>query len=125
MGLNSLSYDKIVEVTKLKGFADDKLNISKMMISLFDRIENTKTHWGKEKMLVTSVFPTVFSKVFFFLVVKFGMCGNELTVYHTIPTLNNPEEKAFGKHCGKRRKCWYPAFFPFFHNIVYLSPVKL
>ena len=27
-----------------------------------------------------------------------------LTLYHIIPTFKNPEEKAFWKHCGKRRK---------------------
>ena len=32
--------DKILDVTKLKAFADDKLNDAKM-ISLFDRVENT------------------------------------------------------------------------------------
>ena len=36
-----------------------------------------------------------------------------LTLYHTIPTFNDPKEEAFGKHCGKRRKCWQPAFSPF------------
>ena len=36
-----------------------------------------------------------------------------LTLYHTIPTFNNPEEEGFGKHCWKRRKCWLPAFSPF------------
>ena len=35
-----------------------------------------------------------------------------LTLYHTIPTFNDPEE-GFGKHCGKRRKCWQPAFSAF------------
>ena len=33
--------------------------------------------------------------------------------YHTIPTFNNPEKETFCKHCGKRRKCWLPAFSPF------------
>ena len=33
--------DKILEMTKLKAFTDDKLNIAKMIISLFDRVENT------------------------------------------------------------------------------------
>ena len=28
-------------MTKLKEFPDDKLNIGKMMISLFDKVENT------------------------------------------------------------------------------------
>ena len=39
--------------------------------------------------------------------------GKELTLYHTIPTFDNPKEGGFGKHCGKRRKCWFPAFSPF------------
>ena len=29
-----------------------------------------------------------------------------LTLYHTISTFNNPEDGAFWKHYGKRRKCW-------------------
>ena len=32
--------------------------------------------------------------------------GKELTLYHTIQTFNNSENKGFWKHCGKRRKCW-------------------
>ena len=36
-----------------------------------------------------------------------------LTLYHTIPTFNDPTEGAFRNHCGKRRKCWLPAFSPF------------
>ena len=33
-------------MTKLKAFADDKLNVTKMTISLFERVENTV---GKEE----------------------------------------------------------------------------
>ena len=33
-----------------------------------------------------------------------------LNLYHTIPIFNDPKEKGFGKPCGKRRKCWQPAF---------------
>ena len=29
-----------------------------------------------------------------------------LTLYHTIPTFNDPKEEGCGKHCGKRRNCW-------------------
>ena len=32
---------KILDITKLKGFADDKLSVTKMTISFFDRVENT------------------------------------------------------------------------------------
>ena len=38
---NPLPNEKLSEVTKLKAFADDKLNIVKMVITLFDRVENT------------------------------------------------------------------------------------
>ena len=33
--------DKILDMTKLKTFADDKLNIAKVIIFLFDRVEKT------------------------------------------------------------------------------------
>ena len=29
-----------------------------------------------------------------------------LTLYHTIPTFNDPSKEPFWKHCEKRRKCW-------------------
>ena len=29
------------------------------------------------------------------------------------PAFNDPEKETFKKHCGKRRKCWLPAFSPF------------
>ena len=52
-GINPFSNDNILDVTKLKAFADDKLNIAKLTISLCDTVENTG-NW--EKMLVTSIF---------------------------------------------------------------------
>ena len=36
-----------------------------------------------------------------------------LTLYHTIPTVDDPNEGGFRKHCRKRRKCWQPASSPF------------
>ena len=57
-------------------------------------------------MLVTSIFSfshNVF-KSFFFRVVKSGLCGKNLnednlslTLYHIIPTFNDPEKEAFLK----------------------------
>ena len=52
---NPLPNDKILAYSKLKAFADNKFSVGKMMISVFDSIED-------------------------------------------------------GKRCGKRRKCWLPAF---------------
>ena len=53
---------------------------------------------------------------------KVSLCQSGLTHYHTIPTFNDPKVEGFGKHCGKRRKCWEPAFSPFSHSVFY--PIK-
>ena len=63
-GFNPFPHYKVLDQTKLKAFADDKLNVTKMIISVFDRV---KTLWEKEKLLVQAIspFPTMFSKGFF------------------------------------------------------------
>ena len=38
--INSLPNNKILNVTRLKAFADDKFSVAKVMISLFDKIQN-------------------------------------------------------------------------------------
>ena len=37
---NSLLNDQILDMTKLKAFAKDKLNVAQIMISVFDRVED-------------------------------------------------------------------------------------
>ena len=39
--VNPLQNDKILALTKFKAFSRDKFNVAKMMISVFDRVENT------------------------------------------------------------------------------------
>ena len=39
-GLKSLQNDKLLDWTKLKAFADDKFQATKMKISVFDRVQN-------------------------------------------------------------------------------------
>ena len=39
--LNPFPNGKILDMTKLKAFAEDKLMVPKMTISIFDRVENT------------------------------------------------------------------------------------
>ena len=67
--INSFPHDKIMDQTKLKAFADDKLNVTKMIVSVFDRVENIVE---KEKLLVQAISPfsTIFSKGFFPRLVK-------------------------------------------------------
>ena len=65
---------KIWNVTKLKVFADDKFNIDKMTISLLDKLENTVGKGENAGYQHFLLFPTVFSKAFFFRVVKSRDC---------------------------------------------------
>ena len=65
----TLPNKKIMDVTKLKEFADNKLNIGKM-ISLFCIVENTVGKGKKCWLPAFSPFPTMFSKAFFSRVVK-------------------------------------------------------
>ena len=69
-------HDKILDQTSLKAFADDKLNVTKMMISVFDRVENIV---GKGEIACTSNFS--FSHNFFKRLLsqtsqKVSLCGN-------------------------------------------------
>ena len=59
--INPFPHNKHLNQIKLKTFADDKLNVTKTIISVFDRV---KTLWEKEKLLVQAIspFPTMFSK---------------------------------------------------------------
>ena len=59
---NTFPSDKILDVTESKAFADDTLNIVKMMISFYDRVENTVgkgEHTGNQHFLL---FPQCFPK---------------------------------------------------------------
>ena len=50
---NPFPHNKILDQTKLKVFADDKLNVTKMIISAFNRVENIV---GKGEIACTSNF---------------------------------------------------------------------
>ena len=76
---NYLPNDKIVEVTKLKSFSDYKLNVAKMMISLFDKVQNTvgkKDNAGDQHFFL---FPhTVFQSFLLQSRSKSGLCSKGL-----------------------------------------------
>ena len=40
VAFNPLSNNKILDMTKLKAFADNRFIVAKMTVSLFDRVEN-------------------------------------------------------------------------------------
>ena len=63
---NSLPHGKILDLPKLKAFADDNFKVAQIMQFCFDRVENIV---GKRENAF-SPFPTMFSKGFFPRVVK-------------------------------------------------------
>ena len=75
---NPFPHDKILDLTKLKAFADEKLNVSKMIISVFDRVENIV---GKGEIACTSNFSfshNVFKRLLSQRRQKVPLCGNGL-----------------------------------------------
>ena len=70
---------KILEQTKLKAFADDKLYVTKMLISVFDRVENIV---GKGEIACTNNFSISnnVSKKLLSQTRQKGHCGNGLII---------------------------------------------
>ena len=66
--------DKILDWPKLQVFADDNLNVAKMMISFYDRVENMMGKAGNTGYQHFLLFPQVDSKGFFHRVVKSRDC---------------------------------------------------
>ena len=62
--LNSLPNDIILDVTKLKAFADEKLHVAKMTISLLDRVGNTVVKGENAGYQHFLLFPQCFPKPF-------------------------------------------------------------
>ena len=59
---NPLPNDKLLDVTIVKAFADDKLNIVKMMILLCSRVENTVGKGENAGFQRFLLFPQCFPK---------------------------------------------------------------
>ena len=66
--LNSLPNEKSLDWSKIKAFADDMMNITQMMISVFDRVQNIV---GKGENVG---IPTMFSKGFPLKVIESQDC---------------------------------------------------
>ena len=78
--LNPLPRDKILDWSRLKAFADDKINLNEKNQTLFGK---GRKHCGKRKkccLPAFSPFTTMFSKAFFILGgLKSVLCGKELS----------------------------------------------
>ena len=127
---NQFPHDKILDQTKLKAFADDKLNVTKMVISVFHRVEKIE---GKGEIACTSNFSfshIVFQRLLSQMCQKVSLCGNGLTHYQTTNFRVFQSESICRrqfqiwrkwqkviqmgrKQCGKRRNCSLWAISPF------------
>ena len=129
---NSLPNGKILDWSKLKAFAGNKINGSKMMISLSDRVENIVGKGENAGYQHFLLFPQCFFKKspHFHGLWKLGLCGKEsessmlrsrnwtagtwlchwiclwaqkiLTHYHTMPHFDGPKIFSCGKHRYKQ-----------------------
>ena len=72
--IDSLPNDKILDATKLKAFADDKINLVQLMISVFDRVENIVGKGENAGYQHFLLFPQCFQKTSFLGVVKSQDC---------------------------------------------------
>ena len=63
--LNPLQDDKILDQTKLKAFADDKCNVTKMIISVLNRVENIVGKGEIARYEQFLLFPQCFQKACF------------------------------------------------------------
>ena len=62
---NPLPDDKILDRSKLKAFAEDNLNVAKMMISLYHRVENIVGKGENAGYQYFLLFPQCFQKASF------------------------------------------------------------
>ena len=106
---NPLPDDKILDWSKLKGFADENFNFYENGRKVSKRVENTV---GKEKLLVMSNFS--FSHSGFKRLVsqgrqKVSLCGNGLNLAEMIEQVFKTGEK----NVGKGENAGHQHFFPF------------
>ena len=71
--VNSLPHNKILDWTKFKGFADNKLHVAKVMISVFDRAENTEENGENAGYQHFLLFPMCFAMPSCFGSLKVGI----------------------------------------------------
>ena len=79
--LKAFPNDKILDWSRLKAFADDSLNVTKMIISVFDRVENIV---GNGEIACTSNFSfsyNVFKRLLSQTRQKVSLFGKGLSLY--------------------------------------------
>ena len=109
MLLNALQHDKIFDLSKFKAFAEDKINVNKMIG--FVPAGNRKMFWFTENMMITSIFSFTycFQKAF---VKKAKLCVKGLIKVFLQNSLISLQKTIFenNQHWNKlfqRKQEWY------------------
>ena len=77
--ISPLSNGKILDWSKLKAFADDKINVAEMMISLSDMVENIVGKGENAGYQYFLLCPQCFQMPSLSGSLKVGLCGKELS----------------------------------------------
>ena len=85
---NSLPNDRILDWSKMKGFADDRIEFDKMMIFDFDRVENIVGKGESAGNQHFLLFPQCFHKASFSGLLKVGI------VWYRVNLLPNDQKKS-------------------------------
>ena len=83
MYYNSLPNDKILDWSKLKAFADNKINVTEKLNFLLERVENIVGKGENAGYQHFLLFPQCFQQDPYTGRSKLGLCGKESTVYQT------------------------------------------
>ena len=94
-GLTQYQTTKILDKSNLIAFADDKINVIEKPKFLSKRVENYVEKGGNAGYKHFSPFPTMFSKDYFFKVIKSWNCVVEVTLYHIISSFNDLKRESF------------------------------
>ena len=116
---NPFPHDKILYQTKLKAFADDKLNITRMIISVFDRVENIVEKGEIACTSNLSFSHDFFKRLLFQISQKASLCGYGLTCSQTSPCFYVYAVMVLWRHGGKK-KLLVTSNFSFSHSVFYL-----
>ena len=84
-----------------------------------------KSLWRKAVVLVDQHFFSFIYNIlsrFLHCLPNKGLCDKGLTLYHTIPTFNDPQERYLLKTWWEKEKMLVTSIFSFSHNVFY--PVK-
>ena len=95
IAINSLPKDKILDWSKLKAFADNKINVNEKLKFGLGRIENIVGNGENAGYQHFLLIQQCFHKATFPGLLKTGLCGKRLTHSHTVTPLDAPGKQAF------------------------------